>query len=328
MGTDGGIDNALQLTILQVGDVSVTMLSLMLFCLLIILLVLFVYTGMRTYRTYLLNRFYCDYRIRLDRSIGIHWRRVAGSNCFRLSFPHWLYRNKDGSRDLRRSGNSIRQGRCVLDVDTYRIACESPIHLVWLVNALRAKGVSIDRCFQEEKKYQLVAERSRLVQEYETIASIREKSRGNERDFEFYCAQLYRAAGWDATVTPGSGDGGCDIELRDETGLAAIVECKCWNAEHKVGRPVIQKLFGANATFNAPRMIFVTTSDFSSEAIEYARVTGVELVNGRELLRMAQSAFMASESTRSLSDREWELNRTDLLRYYPPDYPPERFETL
>lgn len=131
MGTDGGIDNALQLTILQVGDVSVTMLSLMLFCLLIILLVLFVYTGMRTYRTYLLNRFYCDYRIRLDRSIGIHWRRVAGSNCFRLSFPHWLYRNKDGSRDLRRSGNSIRQGRCVLDVDTYRIACESPIHLVW-----------------------------------------------------------------------------------------------------------------------------------------------------------------------------------------------------
>lgn len=75
-------------------------------------------------------------------------------------------------------------------------------------------------------------------------------------------------------------------------------------------------------------MIFVTTSDFSSEAIEYARVTGVELVNGRELLRMAQSAFMASESTRSLSDREWELNRTDLLRYYPPDYPPERFETL
>ena len=44
MGTDGGIDNALQLTILQVGDVSVTMLSLMLFCLLIILLVLFVYT--------------------------------------------------------------------------------------------------------------------------------------------------------------------------------------------------------------------------------------------------------------------------------------------
>ena len=53
MGTDGGIDNALQLTILQVGDVSVTMLSLMLFCLLIILLVLFVYTGMRTYRTYL-----------------------------------------------------------------------------------------------------------------------------------------------------------------------------------------------------------------------------------------------------------------------------------
>lgn len=67
-----------------------------------------------------------------------------------------------------------------------------------------------------------------------------------------------------------SGDEGIDgIIKEDRLGLDAIyIQAKRWL--QTVGRPEIQKFAGALQGFRAKKGIFITTSDFSREAIEYA----------------------------------------------------------
>ena len=82
-----------------------------------------------------------------------------------------------------------------------------------------------------------------------------------------------------------SGDGGIDgIIKEDILGLDVIyIQAKRW--ENTVGRPEIQKFVGALLGKQAKKGVFITTSGFSKEAIEYARVTdlNVVLIDGEEL---------------------------------------------
>ena len=74
-------------------------------------------------------------------------------------------------------------------------------------------------------------------------------------------------------------DGGIDLRMSRE-GRTYIVECKCYDRSHRAGRPVAQKLQGANAVERAGRMVVVTTSAFSQDAIDYAGQVGAELIDG------------------------------------------------
>jgi restriction system protein len=67
-----------------------------------------------------------------------------------------------------------------------------------------------------------------------------------------------------------SGDEGIDgIIKEDRLGLDTIyIQAKRWL--QTVGRPEIQKFAGALQGFRAKKGIFITTSDFSREAVEYA----------------------------------------------------------
>lgn len=68
----------------------------------------------------------------------------------------------------------------------------------------------------------------------------------------------------------GSGDEGIDgIIKEDKLGLDTIyLQAKRW--EGTVGRPEIQKFAGALQGHRAKKGIFITTSCFSNEALEYA----------------------------------------------------------
>lgn len=83
-----------------------------------------------------------------------------------------------------------------------------------------------------------------------------------------------------------SGDEGIDgIIKEDKLGLDAIyIQAKKW--EGTVGRPEIQKFVGALAGQGAKKGVFITTSNFSREAHEYAknmRDTKVVLLDGEQL---------------------------------------------
>lgn len=85
-----------------------------------------------------------------------------------------------------------------------------------------------------------------------------------------------------------SGDGGIDgIINEDKLGLDVIyLQAKRW--EGTVGRPEIQKFAGALQGQRAKKGVFITTSDFSKEARDYASLidTRIILINGEMLARL------------------------------------------
>lgn len=88
-----------------------------------------------------------------------------------------------------------------------------------------------------------------------------------------------------AQVLGKSGDGGIDgIIKEDQLGLDIIyVQAKRW--EGTVGRPEIQKFAGALQGVRARKGVFITTSDFTSGATEFANNIDfrIVLVGGKEL---------------------------------------------
>ena len=103
---------------------------------------------------------------------------------------------------------------------------------------------------------------------------------------ELLVAMGYGGSRQDAGRTVGrSGDGGVDGVIKeDRLGLDVIyIQARRWDAT--VGRPEIQKFAGALQRQRAKKGIFITTSDFSKDAEEYAtRIdTRIVLINGATL---------------------------------------------
>lgn len=91
-------------------------------------------------------------------------------------------------------------------------------------------------------------------------------------------------------TTKASGDGGIDgIIHEDALGLDAVyIQAKCYAAENKVGRPAIQQFVGSLTGESANKGVFVTTSSFSREAIDFVRRVQqrIVLIDGDEFARL------------------------------------------
>lgn len=237
---------------------------------------------------------------------------------FSLRFPRWEYGNRDGTRDKRRNYNGIIYVNSELYISCWHISIPRPWDMLDLVRELRQKGYSIPLCTEEqEKKRQKKNQLSNM--EALSLNDIVRKYEPSPTDFEGFCAGLFRSMGYRAKVTPKSNDGGYDIFL-SRGRLTAIAECKCYALDHKIGRPAIQKLVGANMIKQASKMLFITTSSFSAPAEAYAAETGVKLVDGRQLLALVEK-YMERPVRKQYgdTDQEYWLTREDLRKYIPSD---------
>jgi restriction system protein len=92
-----------------------------------------------------------------------------------------------------------------------------------------------------------------------------------------------------ATQLGRSGDGGIDgVINEDRLGLDRVyIQAKRYTDGH-VGRPDVQKFVGSLVGMGATKGVFVTTSRFSAEAIEYARhlTQRVILIDGQRLTEL------------------------------------------
>jgi restriction system protein len=85
----------------------------------------------------------------------------------------------------------------------------------------------------------------------------------------------------------GPGDGGIDgVISLDKLGLDKVyIQAKRW--QQSVGRPEIQAFYGALAGQHAKRGVFITTSTFTVQAVEFAgSVEGIVLVDGSRLAQL------------------------------------------
>lgn len=81
-------------------------------------------------------------------------------------------------------------------------------------------------------------------------------------------------------------DGGIDVKLfvNDKTEPFAIVQCKAWNTQ-KVGVKPVRELLGVMAHEKVAKGIFVTTGEFTQEAMAFAKENPIRLLTGDMLLK-------------------------------------------
>lgn len=256
---------------------------------------------------------------KLPKSIKVRNRTTAkGINYYYLNYPYWSVSKKDGTADKRIKGNYIIWQKSNLYVDNYTVLSKKPYDLIDVVRRLRSQGIKIDLCEEEKKKRANLLKKKEAFAHNNDIQKIINYYSEKPTDFEKLCADLFESLGYTTKLTPATNDGGYDILLNKKT-EKTIVECKCYSIKHKIGRPNIQKLVGANEIILADKMIFITTSDFSIAANSYAEKVGVELINGDKLINLLNMQGFISRQKVKINDIECQLNSSDLYPYIPND---------
>ncbi|KGT46868.1 hypothetical protein GW12_20510 [Acinetobacter sp. HR7] len=106
-------------------------------------------------------------------------------------------------------------------------------------------------------------------------------------------------------------DGGIDgVISEDRLGLDKIyIQAKRW--ENTVGRPDIQQFKGALADQVAKKGVFITTSNFSKEAIESAKKSGIVLIDGDKLTTLMIEFGLGVQIERSFHIYKIDQDRFD-----------------
>jgi restriction system protein len=104
-------------------------------------------------------------------------------------------------------------------------------------------------------------------------------------EFEEFTADLLRALGYVARVTPYSQDGGVDVLAhKDPLGVEPpLIKVQCKRMTATIGAPEVQQLVGTQAP--GELLLFVTLGGFSREAQSIERTRpGLRLLNGEQLV--------------------------------------------
>lgn len=98
----------------------------------------------------------------------------------------------------------------------------------------------------------------------------------------------YSGKNGNVKVTAQSNDGGIDGIINQEPlGTSTVyLQVKRYAEKNVIGRPAIQAFYGALASVNADRGVFITTSSFSTGAAEFARNQGIVLIDGNQLTKL------------------------------------------
>lgn len=187
---------------------------------------------------------------------------------FLAQFPEFRSLNRKAPK----SNESSSESEPTLDAET--------VHVPIAASTLETPDALLARAYAEHRE----ALEDDLLQRLLAV---------NPRRFESIVIELLVAMGYggsfaDAAQRIGrTGDGGIDgIIKEDRLGLDAVyVQAKRWQGN--VGRPDIQKFAGSLQGVRAKKGIFITTSGFSRDAVDYVEriETRIVLVDGDTLAR-------------------------------------------
>lgn len=165
--------------------------------------------------------------------------------------------------------------------------------LFYLANVIEKEAIDFaKRDVRRKEKLALEREQERAMRRLEEMRYFKELLNMTPTQFEHYVKDLFVARGYKAKVTKPTGDGGKDIiiEEKDNDGIM-IAECKRYNKNTKVTRPDIQKFHSAIIDCNANKGFFITTGEFTKEAIKYAEGKPMTLINGEKLIGISKTIY-------------------------------------
>jgi hypothetical protein len=111
--------------------------------------------------------------------------------------------------------------------------------------------------------------------------------------FEYATAEVLNKHQFNAVVTPGSGDGGIDIEVA-RNGLKGVVQCKAHTA--CCGPAVVRDLYGVIHHTRASFGIIVSLGGFTRGAEEFARDKPIHLLDVSDLIAMQEGKDVLAEA--------------------------------
>jgi restriction system protein len=103
-------------------------------------------------------------------------------------------------------------------------------------------------------------------------------------EYEIYCAEALRRAGWNARVTIATGDQGTDI-VAERNGKRVVVQCKFYTKP--VGNKAVQEVVAARLHEHADQAVVVSNADYTKSARQLAGTTGVILLHHDDLVSFA-----------------------------------------
>jgi restriction system protein len=117
--------------------------------------------------------------------------------------------------------------------------------------------------------------------------------------FEALTAAYYKHLGFRAETIQCGPDGGIDVKLfrGNESTPAAIVQCKAWTSR-LVGVKPVRELLGVMVHNKVETGVFLTTSGFTPDAVEFAKGHKIALGTGEQLLGKLKA--LAEEARREL----------------------------
>lgn len=102
------------------------------------------------------------------------------------------------------------------------------------------------------------------------------------RDLEYRVAALFRAKGYNAQVTPASGDKGVDV-VAQSGHEKIVIQCKQYSKPAQ--RNIVSELLGVMTAERATQAILICTGGFTKGTEVYARENGVILWDSEDLAR-------------------------------------------
>lgn len=99
-------------------------------------------------------------------------------------------------------------------------------------------------------------------------------------EFEHWCSEELKRAGWVVETTKASGDQGADVLARKGEVLA-VIQCKLYN--FSVGNKAVQESFAARTHYRASVAGVVTNAAYTRSALDLAQSTGVLLLHHSDL---------------------------------------------
>lgn len=116
--------------------------------------------------------------------------------------------------------------------------------------------------------------------------------------FERLISALLTRMGFQTEMTKTSGDGGIDvIATLDKPifGGRYLFQCKRFAPDNLVGAPTVRDFYGAVTADRAVKGIFITTSNFTAQAREFAERVGVELISLVQLEKLLSEYGLNAE---------------------------------
>ena len=139
------------------------------------------------------------------------------------------------------------------------------------VNKWDATLIILKHYIQEKEEHLTRESVSILPQKFSTLSG---------SDFENLLYRLLTAMGYAVQKTGKTGDQGGDL-VANVNGQRIIVQAKCYSGT--VGNAAVQEAVAAQKFYDCNKVMVVTNSSFTKEAIELAKVNNVELISGEKL---------------------------------------------